>query len=123
MDGLEKGIDIALSAVIAIWIAFLGALTRALHEHAHGIPLTWFRVLALIPAAIIMGELGHAIGDYLKVSYSFPPSTDHALAGVLGYLGPTVINEAFNLALQRAKDKLASKPKDGAEGSAEDRKL
>lgn len=122
MENLQNSLEIALGAVIAVLMAFFGSLTRLFHEHAHGIPITWIRVLALIPAAVIMGELGHALGEYLKVSYSFPPSTDHALAGVLGYLGPTIINEAFNTALQHVKDKLKGKPEGGAEGSAEDRK-
>lgn len=94
MDEFWHNVNLFIGALFAIALAFFGGLTRLFHEHSHGVkPLTAFRVIASVPAAIIMGVLGHATGEYLYASQGFPAATGGALAGILGYLGPTVINE------------------------------
>lgn len=102
-------VELIISTILALFLAVLGTLARLIHEQAHGTPLTWARVLYALPAAIIMGVIGHAIGEYLYFTYKFPEVTGGAVGGVLGYLGPTVINESFRV----LRERFGGKAKDG----------
>lgn len=102
-ESILHAIEIFIGAILAFFFAVIGTLARLLHEQAHGTPLTWSRMLYALPSALIMGVVGHAIGEYLVSSYQFPEATGGALGGVLGYLGPTVINEGFRVLLAKFK--------------------
>lgn len=117
MDKFLHDIDLAIAAVLGVWLAFLGALARLLHEHAHGGPFNWFRVAALIPASIIMGVLGHAVGQYLAAAHNFPEATPLALSGPFGYLGPTIINEVFQRGLETWKARITDRKANGKDSS------
>lgn len=105
MNPLETSWEIFLGTIFALVCSMLGTLARLAHEHSHGIAFTWPRVLLSIPAALIMGVIGHATGEYLFQAYGFPDSTGGALAGALGYLGPTVINDGFAALLSYWRNK------------------
>lgn len=102
-------IELIVSTILALFLAVLGTVARLVHEQAHGTPLTWARVLYALPAAIVMGVIGHAIGEYLYFTYKFPEISGGAIGGILGYLGPTVINESFRV----LKERFGQKAKDG----------
>ncbi len=101
MDEFWHAVDLFLAAVFAIVLAFVGALTRLFHEHAHGSPLTWVRVGLALPGAILMGVIGTAAGQYLHAEWSMPEMTGGALGGALGYLGPTILSAIAQAALKR----------------------
>ena len=109
MNELVHAVELFLAAVFAILLAFVGALTRLFHEHAHGQRLTWARVALALPGAILMGVIGTAAGQYMHAEWGLPELTGGALGGALGYLGPTILNAIAQAALKRWGQ---SKPED-----------
>lgn len=102
MDQFLHAVDLFLAAVLAILLAFVGALTRLFHEHVHDRgELSWRRVAFSLPGAILMGVIGTAVGQYLHTQWGLPELTGGALGGALGYLGPTVLSVAANAAIKR----------------------
>lgn len=93
--------DLFLATLFSLLLAFLGGLAKLIHEHAHGDKLTGMKVLLMLPSAVILGVVGSAIGGYLHAQYQFPAETGGAVAGLLAYLGPTVISTAAAAALQK----------------------
>ena len=93
MTTWEHLLQIAGGLLGAIILSTVGVFTRITHEHVQNIAtFSWNRVLFSLPSAILMGVIGGSLGSYLQTTYSFPESIAWALAGALGYLGPTFIN-------------------------------
>lgn len=87
-----------VTAAFAIVLAFIGNLTRLAHEHAHGVrAFSWIQVVLTLPSAFLMGVVGASIAIY----FGLPEIIGGALAGALGYLGPTVLGTLANLLIEK----------------------
>lgn len=101
MQQFWNGIDLLLAAMFSIAIAFMGVLTRLVHEHVQEDRELSFRaVLFSLPAAVLMGVIGAAAGQYLHAQWALPELTGGALGGALGYLGPTILTKIAAQALK-----------------------
>ena len=101
LDSVADAFAQFFASIFAIILAFVGNLTRLTHERAHGQPLTWLRVVLTLPSAILMGVVGTTLGIYLHNEFRLPEMTGGALGGLLGYLGPTVINQTTAALLEK----------------------
>lgn len=101
MNSAIDGLLLLLATIGSVLLAFLGAIARLAHESAHDKPLTWGRVFLALPAAVVLGVAGHALGEYLFSKYGLPALTGGALAGLLGYLGPVALDALGKLILAR----------------------
>lgn len=101
MDAFWHSVDLFLTSIFAVLLAFVGALTRLFHEHAHGSELSVGRVALAMPGAIVMGVIGTAIGQYLHDHWGLPELTGGALGGALGYLGPTILSTVATIVIKR----------------------
>ena len=101
MTAFNQAMDLLFSTLFAFLIALAGGLVRLFHEQAHGEPFSWPRVMLVLVAAILLGVIGQALGEYLSLNYGLPALTGGALGGLLGYLGPTFLDTLAALALRK----------------------
>lgn len=114
---MRSALDAFIASGFAIIMAIFGALTRLAHEHAQGVkPISWVRVLLMLPSAVMFGVSGAALAIWLGNYFSMPVETwvitGGAIGGPLAYIGPQYIELAASAALKRWGPK-AKEPVDG----------
>lgn len=114
---MRSAFDAFIASGFAIIMAIFGALTRLAHEHAQGVkPISWVRVLLMLPSAVMFGVIGAALSFWLVSYFRMPVETQvitgGAIGGAFAYLGPQFIELAARLALDRWGRK-AKEPSDG----------
>lgn len=80
--------DIIGTFILAIW-AFLGSAMRGVSDFRDPVTgkFSVVRIFATLAAALVMGEIGGALGS----NWGWNPTAVHALCGGLGYFGPAVV--------------------------------
>lgn len=99
LSGLWDSVVAWAAALGLLAAAYLGRLTYHTREVRAGRRRFWSWHLALdLPTAAGMALLGWGLTDY----YALSAPVSHALAGVLGYLGPRGLEVLGGLWLRRA---------------------
>lgn len=99
MENFWASLDWLIGTTVSVLLALLGTFARIGHEHAHGIPVTWGRMLWLLPLGATFGIIGDTIGTLLHLWYAIP-NVGPALGGTLGLLGPVFFTQLAELALK-----------------------